>query len=681
MKLVERVLNAAGGGAGAANDAVREEIEQLVEAVHGHARMLALLAPALRERGVAATRESLVALMEEMEKEFPGSREKSVFASVELSLRRLSEANRDRVRVLGVFHGGVQLDMLRVMMQWAETDVDSLAVEMIETGIATPNRYNHLTLNPGLCPYLRGKMEAEEREALTLRWSKAMRDYVQTLAQKQQQKTEIAATLSVLDLPNLFALLAQVERAGEAEATTALASLLFILLLPLGKPRLLRNVAGVRDVAAKVLGGTWNHVSFRMHQTRIDERIAQGCFPEAYKEAQDLLQRAQAEGEQAYEGADLDVASSCFLLARVLQRAGEPGRALPLLDEAQRRFETIAQNRVSSRAERMTYACLSDRGGCLVNLDHLDEAARAYEESIRRADHSADERQIAVGQVELANIRSRQHRFSEALDGYEKALEWFTQLNEPSSVAAVWHQTGICYQLARQPEAAEDAYRKSLRIAVGLGNNPGQASTLLQLGTLYHTILDRLEEAVTFYRQAAQMYAELRDTSNEGGVRINFAKVLRELRRLEEARQELGRATECLEPLGQAGKPWMLWSELGDLEKYVGNSAAAAEAKRKAIACYLAYRRDGGGNYDAKSRFCLVLNQFYIADGPTVAASFLEKLAVDSDVPSNARTFIRAIQAIIGGSRDRTLADAPDLNYSMAAEILFRIETLEKTGK
>jgi hypothetical protein len=57
---------------------------QLVDAVHGHARTLTLLAPELRSRGVEATRESLVELMAAMEKRFPGSREKSVFASVEL---------------------------------------------------------------------------------------------------------------------------------------------------------------------------------------------------------------------------------------------------------------------------------------------------------------------------------------------------------------------------------------------------------------------------------------------------------------------------------------------------------------------------------------------------------------------------------------------------------------------
>jgi hypothetical protein len=74
LKLVERALNADGGDGGGASDAAREQIEQLLEAVHGHARSLALLAPALQSRGVEATRAALVQLMLEMEQKFPGSR-------------------------------------------------------------------------------------------------------------------------------------------------------------------------------------------------------------------------------------------------------------------------------------------------------------------------------------------------------------------------------------------------------------------------------------------------------------------------------------------------------------------------------------------------------------------------------------------------------------------------------
>ncbi len=192
VKLVERVLNREDGGAGAAADAAREGIEQLVDAVHCHARTLALLAPALRNQGVDETRESLVELMAEMDKRYPigqpEAREKSVFASVELSLRRMCPANREKTRVLGVFHGGVDLDVLRMMMQWEETDVTSLAGELIATGLATPDRYHHLTLNAALCPYLRGQMDAAEREALTARWVEAMRGYARYLDQQRLMK-------------------------------------------------------------------------------------------------------------------------------------------------------------------------------------------------------------------------------------------------------------------------------------------------------------------------------------------------------------------------------------------------------------------------------------------------------------------------------------------------------------
>ncbi|MGH8490031.1 MAG: CHAT domain-containing protein, partial [Gammaproteobacteria bacterium] len=276
VKLVERALNREEAGAGAAADAAREAIEQLVEAIHGHARTLALLAPALRSRGVEATHASLVELMAEMERKFPGSREKSVFASVELSLRRISPANRDKARVLGVFHGGVDLDVLCMMMQWEKADVASLAGELIETGLATPNRYNHLTLNPALCPYLRGRMDAAEREALTVRWAEAMRAYADFLVQQGNQNSEVAATLTVLELPNLFALLEQAQRAGDAEVTIDLATSLYSLLKNAGRPRLLERVACVGDAAAPALGETWNHARFEAQRTRIEQQLVGG---------------------------------------------------------------------------------------------------------------------------------------------------------------------------------------------------------------------------------------------------------------------------------------------------------------------------------------------------------------------------------------------------------------------
>ncbi|HRF61868.1 MAG TPA: tetratricopeptide repeat protein [Candidatus Competibacter sp.] len=678
VKLVERVLNAAGGDGGS-SDAAREEIEQLVDAV-GHARTLALLAPALRTRGVAATREALVELMAEMEQRFPGSREQSVFASVELSLQRLSAENRERARVLGVFHGGVYPNLLQLMMQWEQADAFSLASELIQTGLATRNRYGHLTLNPALCPYLRGRLDAAEREVLTARWVEAMRAYVEFLYQQRGQNAELAATLTGLELPNLFALLDRVQHAGEAEATINLTTSLYSLLQGLGKPRLLERVGQVRDTAAATLGDAWNHARFEAARTRIEQQQAGGQLREAFDDAKALLQRARAAGDQAYPDADYDLANACWLLARVLKTAGGSEPALPLLDEAHQRFETIAKARADKGAEGMASACLTEQGDCLLFLGRLDEAAAAYEEAIRRDEQRGADRDVAVGQGQLGTVRLYQRRYPEALAVYAEARERFTALGEPGSIATIWHQTGMAYQDAGQPEAAEDAYRQALAINVRLRDVAGQARTLGQLGNLYDDLRDRPEEAVAFLRQAADKYSQIDHTAGEGRTRSNLAEALRKLRRLGEARQEIQRAIKCKAQFGHAALPWTSWGILANIETDAGNPAAAAEARTKAIACYLAYRRDGGENHDGPGRIAFAVNQTLLAGNPAEAASFLQQLAAHPEAVGPFRTYIRALQAIVAGSRDRTLADAPDLDFGMATEILFLIETLGKRG-
>jgi hypothetical protein len=71
------------------------------------------------------------------------------------------------------------------------------------------------------------------------------------------------------------------------------------------------------------------------------------------------------------------------------------------------------------------------------------------------------------------------------------------------------------------------------------------------------------------------------------------------------------------------------------------------------------------------------VTQALLAGDRAPSTGILEQLAGD---PRAAwlGAFIRALQAIVNGSRDCRLADAPDLSYSMAAEILLLIDTLEK---
>jgi hypothetical protein len=201
----------------------------------------------------SSARALMVELTAEMEKRFPGGRGEHVDSSVELCLHRLSPANQSKACVLSVFHGGVSLVVLHEMMKWGLQELDELAGELIATGLAKRNPYKHVNLHPALRPYLQARMNHTEREALQARWVQSMRGYVEFLVQLQSQHAEVAAKLTLLELPNLFALLALVQETQAAGAIIRLTTSLGSLLQHLGKPRLLECVAQARDSAAQIL--------------------------------------------------------------------------------------------------------------------------------------------------------------------------------------------------------------------------------------------------------------------------------------------------------------------------------------------------------------------------------------------------------------------------------------------
>jgi tetratricopeptide (TPR) repeat protein len=393
--------------------------------------------------------------------------------------------------------------------------------------------------------------------------------------------------------------------------------------------------------------------------------------------AQQLLQQAQAAGEAAYAYADYDLAVACVLMGQVLKTGGGAQQALPLLQEAGRRFEAFANNRPGVGAERMASACLTEQGDCLLDLGRYDDAAAAYEEAIRKDEQREALRDVAVGKGQLGSVRLQQQRYAEALEAYQQARDTFSRLNEPGSVAIAWHRIGMAHAQAGQPEAAEEAYNQSLAIQVRLGDQAGQASTLGQLGNLYNYVLHRPEEAVAFYRRAAGIYEEIGDLASEGMAQSNMANTLRKLQRLDAARQAIRRAIDCKAPFGTAAEPWKTWDVLNDIETAAGNSVVAANARDQALAAFLAYRRDGGENQSGSGRLTLSLRQLLASGGdPAEAASSLQQFTADPRA-AGMLPFLTALQAITAGSRDRSLAEDPGLTYDQAAEVLLLIEALE----
>jgi tetratricopeptide (TPR) repeat protein len=649
-----------------------QEITDLVDAVHRHARALVLLAREVARRGVKATTGDLQSLMAHLQRKHPGDRENSLYASVELSLRRLVQDSREHVRVLAVCQGGIHLAILGMLTGLEPDAARRLAVELIEVGLGEDLGYGHLRLDPGLPPYLLGELTASEADELRSRWAEAMAELTGYLFNELFKDARFAYQLTLLELPNLLAMLDSLQARWPPERVVQLAQKVERLVAELGRPQALARATRAREQAAQKLGG-WSHARFTTEAAQIDRLLERGDLPAAHAAAQQLLANCLAAGETTFPEAAYDIAEAHFRLGRVLQMGGAAEAALVPLAEAQRRFQELA-DAGNPAAERMAAVTFTETGDCLAALGRLEEAARAYEERIRRALGLEDHRGAAVGKFQLGTVRLRQKRYKEALDIYTEARAAFEALGEPRLVAAAWHQIGMVHEEAGQLEPAEQAYRQSLAISVRENDLAGQASSLNQLGNLYDR-MGRLEEAVAFSGQAAEAYVRLQDLANEGRVRGNLAGTLIKLRRYDEARQELQRAIECKKPFGHAALPWTTWAILEDLERATGHAEAAQAARQQAIATYLAYRRAGGVSQSNQAQYFEGVAQAIQQNGEAEAAQQLNQ-RLRPGAPPFFTALIRQLQAVLAGGRDPALAADPELSYENAGELQLLLEAL-----
>lgn len=668
------------------------EVTDLVEAVGCHARALVKLTQEVSRRGVKATTANLRALMADLDKKHPGDRENSLYASVELSLRRLPKEIRGQVQVLAVFHGGAN-QLILAMMRMPEIPegiseedqkkvvaavrgmVSLIAQSLINVGLAEDMGDGHLRLDPALAPYLLLQMDEAVREEAESRWAAGMKALTGYLYQQQNQDTALAARLTLLEMTNLLALLDWSESHDPPEETIGLAGRIERLLSNLGRPQALAYASGVRVRAADQLKDEgWSHARFVAAGSAMDRTWEQGDFPAGLAAARQSLQCCEAAGEDAYPEAGYDLAYASWMLGRALKFTGAMEAAMGPLAEAQSRFEALAKGG-NRDAERMAAVSLSEKAECLMMLGCLDEAAAAYQENIQRAEKLEDRRLIAGGKGNLGTVRMLQKKYAEALDAFREARDLFESLGEPRSVATAWHQIGRVHEEAGDFESADDAYRKSLAMSVQENDKKGEADSLTQLGNLYGRI-GRLEEAVTFCSQAAELYKLLKDDKNEGAACNNAANTLIKLKRYDDARREVLRAIECKKPFGHAARPWTAWNILYDLEMATGNAAAASEARGKAIEAFLAYRLAGGENHERGGRLCAIVRE-KMQEGDTAEVEQLLEALLQQATATWMKALIPKLQSILKGDRNPALAEDPELYYQDAVEVRLLLQSLE----
>ena len=654
-----------------------DEVGRLVDSVGCHSRSLVLLAREVADSGVRNATERLGELMRRLHDRYPEDRERSLYASVELSLRRLPTGMREAIRPLGVFQGGGHLVPMAYVLGLEKPQVvQGIIASLVRVGLAKPLAYGYVRLDPALGPLLLSEMGDAEQAAARLRWAHAMGAFTRFLSkQLHGNDPRLAPWLTLADLANLLVGLEHLAATASAERVVEVATEIEMLLQYLGRPKALARASLVREKAASALGLP-SHARFLAENEVVTQDLRAGRIKKAIEGARKLLARTQAAGEGAYTGAAFDLARAHFKLGRALREGGDAAGALAALGEARDRFSVLAEAG-DQHAARMVSVGMVDAADCLRDLGRLGEATTIYEEGIRLAEQLHDARQVAVGSQQLGTLQLFQRRYPEALEAYQQARSIFEQLGESYSVAAIWHQIGNLHTTANSYDEAEKSYQAALRIAVQNGHRAREAATLNQLGLLYER-LRRREESVRFFLQASRTYRELDDEANEGRSCYNVGHALVQLGRHEEARPLILRAIHCQETLGHAVVPWLTFKVLAQIERAAGNVLAAELARKRAVDAYRLYRRDGGENLTSHGAIFAAVATAIASNQIQEAVRHLAQLKGQVDLPPHGRVLLPKLLAVLDGSRDPQLAADQDLNCDDAAELEILLEHLSR---
>lgn len=659
-------------------DKAFEDIKALVNAANCHPRALVLLAREISHDDIKGAKRRLDEIMVALDAKYPGNRELSLYASLELSLRRMEPESQEHVKALVVAHGGVSAKALQNILPTEnveDEEMPDIFKDLIEVGLGEYMGNGYLRIDPALPSYLKGNVDMDELANLEERWAESMAMMNNFLYDQYFQNTTLSSWLIIMELPNLMWMMKWVSEKWNPEKAIEQADKLETLLTHSGNSRALTQVTSIREEVSEKLKSTeWNHARFLAESARVKRMLTQSDLPKALERARKLLDYCLSKGINAYPTARYDTAMAYLILGRTLRALGETTEAFDILKESQNCFQALLDNG-NMEAGQMVPVSMIEIGDCLRILGQLHLASRFYVEAVKRFEELGAMRSIANTKERLGTLLMYQGNYSDAMKLYEQARALFESLKDPSSVASVWHNMGIVYRETDRYDQAEEAYKKALEIQIRQGSKYGEANALNELGNLYND-MQRLEDAVVFYRRAGNIYTQLGDKLGEGKARSNTASSLMNLKRYDEARKELERAIECKSPMGDASQPWRTWHILYELEMEMGNEKAGVVARERALQTYLDYRKAGGEIHPHRARLYKMLSSAIDRGDVVSLAEAIPKILQDDDDPYT-KALIPKLQSLLKGDHSPYLADDDALLYIDAVEIKLLLENLK----
>jgi tetratricopeptide (TPR) repeat protein len=257
--------------------------------------------------------------------------------------------------------------------------------------------------------------------------------------------------------------------------------------------------------------------------------------------------------------------------AALAVRAGEPERALTLLDEVGAQPSTA-----NDRAE--VYRI---RGTALDALGRLDDALDALQQAAATAPLDDPELNAAI-YAEIATVLNQQEKFNAAVEAGLRATQWMDRgrLPDPALRARVLTNLGrSCYGLG-QLHRSHAFHTQALGAARDAESLYRIASAQMALGVTARAT-GKLEEAVEHCNRALEIWARIHQERSANRVLNNIGDVLWSMGRRAEARSHQLRCLERARELNDVLEVGIAAAELARYALAGGNPQEAATLARE----------------------------------------------------------------------------------------------------
>ena len=669
------------------------QLRDLLVQLDHHPLAIQLVLPALRTFPLATIRADFADLLPKFVDDTTKGRNRSLLASLDYSLRRLSEEQRALLPRLALFEGGANENELLAITEIPESEWTTLRPALEQAALLTAEQVHEeiavpfLRFHPVLTPYLRSRPGADDA-ALRERYAQRYYGLANYLYHEDSRHPQPVRALEQRELPNLRRTLELLLEAGELDAASEMVDYIvkFLNFFGLGRERdeLRRRVDQAVARTGTQGGDALTRAEWLREIGMATDEYSKGNLQAAFARLMILLNgiAAQSEGTQVGRGS-YEHCRTLQELARCLRAGGQAVAAEMRLREALVVIDALIKRQPENQDYiRLHGMLLADMGDAQRDQGKYSQAREAYEKALNVAKQQGDPRPQAVALAQLGALALKQLDYAEARPRYTEVLELFRALGEPTMEAGAWHNLGIVAQEQQEWAEAERYYRESLTIRERLGDWALATTTCNQLANVAQYAGRPVAEAEGWYKRALELDEQVHPGSpNHAGHLNNLANLLvSELQagrapvaRLTEAKGYAERALAIMEKLDASSGIWNTLGILAIIADLEGRTEAARNYHRRERENFAAF---AGNRYHIDQQFkSLIIDIAAAAKGDTRARANVETALPDGEAKGWHIT--AATQRIWAGERDwHSLVEDVDRNSALL--VLRVLETLQE---